>query len=157
RDVLQRDLGAALPGYQVDIQPPGSDTFRIDSAARWVILGVGGFALLLGGLGLLNIALVTVRYRIREIGVRWSFGATGTWVFCVVLMESVVATTVAGFIDVVLAVASVKIIPVERIFGSSLLYRPGFPFSAAVLGMACAVGVGALSGLIPALYAVRVN
>lgn len=157
RDVLERDLRSALPGYQVDIQPPWDDSFRIDSAARWVILGVSGFALLLGGLGLLNIALVTVRYRIREIGVRRSFGATGTRVFFGVLMESVVATTVAGLIGVVLAVAVVKNIPVEQIFGSALQDKPGFPFSAAVVGMACAVGVGALSGLIPAVYAVRVK
>ncbi len=157
RDVLQRDLSAALPGYQVDIQPPWDDAFELDSAARWVILGVGAFALLLGGLGLLNIALVTVRYRIREIGVRRSFGATGTRVFFGVLMESVVATTVAGFVGVVIAVAVVKNIPVEQIFGSQLQDKPGFPISAALVGMACAVGVGALSGLIPALYAVRVK
>ncbi|ACZ31524.1 protein of unknown function DUF214 [Xylanimonas cellulosilytica DSM 15894] len=156
-DVLQRDLQAALPGHMVSVMPPYDDPFAIDSAARWVILGVSGFALLLGGLGLLNIALVTVRYRIREIGVRRSFGATGTRVFFGVLMESVVATTVAGFVGVVVAVAIVKNIPVEQIFGSSLQDKPGFPFSAALVGMACAVGVGALSGLIPAVYAVRVK
>jgi putative ABC transport system permease protein len=101
--------------------------------------------------------MATVRYRIREIGVRRSFGATGSRVFFAVMMESVVATTVAGFVGVVLAVAIVKNIPVEAIFGSSLQDKPGFPFSAAVVGMACAVGVGALSGLTPATYAVRVK
>lgn len=155
--VLQRDIGAALPGWQVDVQPPWDDPFALDSAARWVILGVGGFALLLGGLGLLNIALVTVRYRIREIGVRRSFGATGARVFFGVLMESVVATSVAGLVGVVLSVAIVKNIPIEEIFGTALQDKPGFPLSAALVGMACAVGVGALSGLIPALYAVRVK
>jgi putative ABC transport system permease protein len=155
--VLTRDLSAALPGWQVDVQPPWDDPFALDSAARWVILGVGGFALLLGGLGLLNIALVTVRYRIREIGVRRSFGATGARVFFGVLMESVVATSVAGLVGVVLSVAIVKNIPIEEIFGTTLQDKPGFPLSAALVGMACAVGVGALSGLIPAVYAVRVK
>jgi putative ABC transport system permease protein len=156
-DVLRRDLAAALPDMSVSVEPPYDDAFSLDGAARWVILGVSGFALLLGGLGLLNIAMVTVRYRIREIGVRRSFGATGSRVFFGVMMESVVATTVAGFVGVVLSVAIVKNIPVEAIFGSSLQDKPGFPLSAALVGMACAVGVGALSGLIPATYAVRVK
>ena len=51
--------------------------------------------LLLGALGLVNIAMVTVRGRIREIGVRRSFGATAARVFVAVMLESVVATVVA--------------------------------------------------------------
>jgi putative ABC transport system permease protein len=153
--VLSRDLSAA--GVPFDVQPPWDQGLALDGATRWVILGVGGFALLLGGLGLLNIALVTVRYRIREIGIRRSFGATGGRVFFGVLMESVVATTVAGLVGVMLAVLVVKNIPVEQVFGSALQDVPPFPFSAAIVGMACAVGIGALSGLIPAVYAVRIR
>lgn len=156
-DLLRRDVGAALPGSQVDVQPPYTGGTGLEGATRWVILGVGGVALLLGGLGLLNIALVTVRYRIREIGIRRSFGATGSRVFFGVLMESVVATAVAGLVGVVLAVAIVKSIPVERVFGTPLQDTPPFPLDAALLGMACAVGVGALAGLVPAVYAVRVR
>ncbi|WP_159795866.1 ABC transporter permease [Puerhibacterium puerhi] len=153
--VLSRDLTAA--GVPMQVDPPYDQPFVMDRALQWVVLGVGGFALLLGGLGLLNISLVTVRYRIREIGIRRSFGATGGRVFFGVLMESVVATTVAGVVGVVAAVAVVKNIPVEAVFGTALQDEPGFPFSAALTGMACAVAVGALAGLIPAVYAVRVK
>ncbi|PZR54972.1 ABC transporter permease [Xylanimonas oleitrophica] len=155
--VLRRDLTAMLPGMHAEVQLPWDSGFGLDSATRWVVLGVSGFALLLGGLGLLNIALVTVRYRIREIGIRRSFGATGSRVFFGVLMESVVATFVAGLVGVVLAVAIVKNIPVERVFGTALQDTPPFPFTAALVGMACATGVGALAGLVPAIYAVRVK
>jgi putative ABC transport system permease protein len=154
-EVLGRDLVAA--GAALDVQQPYDESFSLDGATRWIALGVSGFALLLGGLGLVNIALVTVRYRIREIGIRRSFGATGGRVFFGVLMESVVATTVAGVVGVVVAVAVVKNIPVERIFGTGLQDMPPFPLSAALVGMACAVGIGALAGLIPAVYAVRVR
>ncbi|WP_418277700.1 ABC transporter permease [Isoptericola jiangsuensis] len=153
--VLSRDLAAA--GVPFDVQQPWDEGFALDGATRWIILGVGGFALLLGGLGLLNIALVTVRYRIREIGIRRSFGATGGRVFFGVLMESVVATAVAGVVGVVLAVLVVRSIPVEAIFGAGLQDVPPFPFSAAAVGMVCAVGIGALAGLVPAIYAVKVR
>ncbi|GIG30495.1 ABC transporter permease [Cellulomonas marina] len=156
---ISRDMAAAVPGLQVDVSDNRGwgETFDIDGAARWVGIGVGAFALLLGGLGLVNIALVTVRYRIREIGIRRSFGATSGRVFFGVLMESVVATVVAGAVGVVLAVAIIKSVPVDRVFGGAIQEMPPFPVSAALVGMAAATGVGALAGLIPAVVAVRVK
>ena len=156
--LLQRDVAAALPGWEVQVWDNRSGGFgTLDGAGRWVALGIGAFALLLGGLGLVNIALVTVRHRIREIGIRRSFGATSGRIFFGVLMESVVATVVAGLAGVVLAVAVIKNIPVDVLFGGGIQDMPPFPVSAALTGMACATGVGALAGAIPATVAVRVK
>jgi putative ABC transport system permease protein len=154
---IKRDMQTVAPGWQVDVQDNDFDSGGLDRATKWVGIGVGGFALLLGGLGLVNIALVTVRYRIREIGIRRSFGATSGRVFFGVLLESVVATVVAGLVGVVLAVAIIKNIPVERVFGGGIQDMPPFPISAALVGMAAATAVGALAGLIPATFAVRVK
>ncbi|MEN2737254.1 ABC transporter permease [Microbacterium sp. X-17] len=124
-------------------------------------LGVGGIAvliLLLGALGLVNIAMVTVRHRIREIGVRRSFGATGARVFFAVMMESVVATVVAGAAGVALSVLVVKNPWVEERLGDGMIAdMPPFPVEAAVIGLVAATAVGALAGLLPALVAVRVK
>ncbi|MBD7918449.1 ABC transporter permease [Cellulomonas sp. Sa3CUA2] len=156
--LLRRDVAAVLPGWDVQAYDNrDTGTGALDGAARWVAFGVGAFALLLGGLGLVNIALVTVRHRIREIGIRRSFGATSGRIFFGVLMESVVATAVAGLVGVVLAVAVIKNVPVDTLFGGGIQDRPPFPVSAALVGMACATGVGALAGLIPATVAVRVK
>ncbi len=155
---IERDVAAVLPGWQVGhYDNRGGGYGVLDGAARWVALGVGAFALLLGGLGLVNIALVTVRHRIREIGIRRSFGATSGRLFFGVLMESVVATFVAGAVGVVLAVAIIKNIPVDVLFGGGIQDMPPFPATAALVGMACATGVGALAGLVPAVVAVRVK
>ena len=155
---IRRDVAAAVPGVRVEVYDNRvQGGFDLDGAARWVGIGVGGFALLLGGLGLVNISLVTVRYRIREIGIRRSFGATSGRVFLGVLMESVVAAVVAGAVGVTLAVAVLKAVPVDRVFGGQIQEMPPFPVSAALVGMAAATGVGALAGLIPAAVAVRVK
>jgi putative ABC transport system permease protein len=114
--------------------------------------------LLLGALGLLNISLVTVRGRIREIGIRRSFGATAGRVFFGVMMESVVATLAAGAIGVAVAILLLKNpITTNFIVAQALQDVPPFPLSAALIGLAASAGVGALAGLLPALVAVRVK
>ncbi|WP_223690908.1 ABC transporter permease [Leifsonia poae] len=120
--------------------------------------GVAGLILLLGALGLVNIALVTVRQRIREIGIRRSFGATAGRVFFSVMMESVVATVVAGAVGVAIAILIVKSPLVENLIGQGMVTDfPPFPAGAAILGLASATAVGALAGLLPALVAIRVR
>lgn len=125
---------------------------------KLAIGGVGALVLLLGGLGLVNIALVTVRQRIREIGVRRSFGATAPRVFFAVMLESVAGTVVAGLAGVAVAVFVVQDPRVQAwVTQGSVQDVPPFPVEAAVLGLASATLVGALAGLLPALVAVRVK
>lgn len=118
---------------------------------------IGGLVLLLGALGLLNISLVTVRYRIREIGIRRSFGATAGRVFFSVMMESVVATVAAGFIGVIVAIIALKNPLSDSLIARTVQDVPPFPVSAAILGLVVSTLVGALAGLLPALVAVRVK
>ncbi len=118
--------------------------------------GIAALVLLLGGLGLVNIQLVAMRQRIREIGVRRRFGATQGRIFTSVLLESVVATAVAGVVGIAIAVAVLKAPFVMDMF-SAMQDIPPFPVRAAVTGLVAAVAIGALAGFIPALMAVRSN
>lgn len=142
------------------------DSYRVDFAEQnagslaQVQLIVGGIAVLvlvLGALGLINIALVTVRTRIREIGIRRTFGATAGRVFFAVMMESVVATVAAGVVGVMLAILLITNPITQDFISQGVADVPPFPLSAAFLGLAAATAVGALAGLIPALVAVRVK
>ncbi|TDD71326.1 ABC transporter permease [Jiangella aurantiaca] len=157
--VLTSDLAGLLgDDLQIDVyRIDPSDFDVIDGQLQWVIRGVSVIALGMGALGLVNIALVTVRYRVREIGVRRSFGATSGRVFFSVMMESVFATAVAGLAGVVLAVAIVENVPIEELIGGSVTDVPPFPVRAAVEGLVAATLVGALAGIIPATVAVRVK
>jgi putative ABC transport system permease protein len=159
--LVQSDLRSRLgEGATIDVFRTDYGAFMDDPTAvlRMLTLGIGAVILLLGALGLLNIALVTVRQRIREIGIRRSMGATSSRVFFSVMMESVVATAVAGVVGVMLAVLLVKLPIVEEFLTQGMVADPpAFPMSAAVFGLVAATAVGALAGLIPAIVAVRVK
>ncbi|WP_423923685.1 ABC transporter permease [Frigoribacterium sp. 2-23] len=159
---VQADMRASLgDGVQVDSNRQDYEAFGDSDPLgpiKLIIAGVGVLVLVLGGLGLVNIALVTVRQRIREIGVRRSFGATAPRVFFSVMLESVVGTVVAGAVGVMVAVFVVENPLVQdRIAAGGLADVPPFPVEAALLGLAAATVIGAIAGLLPALVAVRVK
>lgn len=159
--LLGQDLRAGLSeGYEVTVN-------RSDFAAQMqgdpmliftLITGaIAGIVLLLGGLSLVNIQLVAMRQRIREIGVRRSFGATGGRIFFSVMLESVVATVVAGVVGIIAIVVLMQQKFVVNALAPGLSDVPPFPFSAAMTGLIAAAAVGAIAGLIPAMVAVRVK
>ncbi|TQN42408.1 putative ABC transport system permease protein [Blastococcus colisei] len=155
---VRHDLALALDGVQVDAyrtDPQGAE--ETIAMLRLAIRGAGVVVLILGGLGVLNIGLVTVRQRIREIGVRRSFGATSGRIFAAVMLESVCATALAGLLAVGAAIVLVRNLPLEQLLnnGIPIADLPGFPVAAAIEGMIAATAVGALAGLLPAIIAVR--
>lgn len=156
---VEQRLRSQLPGVQIDLgrqdyAAHGDDQFR---EFKYVVGGIGLLILGLGALSLLNIALVTIKQRIREIGIRRSFGATSGRIFFSVMMESIVATFVAGLVGIAGAVAIVNSPLIRKNLFVDVTDIPAFPVSAAVLGMLVSLAVGALAGLLPALVAVRVK
>lgn len=158
---IQADVQARLgDGFTAEVYRSDPGAYDADPmlSMKLMVGGVAALVLLLGALGLVNIAMVTVKQRIREIGIRRSFGATAGRVFFAVMMESVVATIAAGAVGVMLAILIVKSPMVEEFIGQGMITDfPPFPAEAALLGMVCATVVGALAGLMPALVAVRVK
>lgn len=155
------DVARALPDAEVSVWRTDYAAWGEDPVAlgglRTALLGISGLILLLGALGLMNIALVTIQQRIREIGIRRSFGATGGRIFFSVMMESVVATAVAGGVGVLAAMLILKSPRVTAELERVVMDAPPFPLSAALLGLVVSVGVGALAGLVPAVLATRVR
>lgn len=122
-----------------------------------IISVIGGIVILLGALGLLTVSIVTVSHRVREIGIRRAMGASGRRIFFSVFLESVVATTVAGLIGVMLSILTIRLAPLEKI---DILVPPGggaYPMTAAFIGLVISAAVGALCGVIPASIAVRIK
>ncbi|WP_315298566.1 ABC transporter permease [uncultured Actinomyces sp.] len=159
RSVLPRALASILgDGWRVTVTGGEHEDIgeeQLGTISR-VIMIIGGIIVFLGALGLLNVAIVTVRQRVREIGIRRAVGASATRVFFAVFMESVVATFAAGVIGVGIAVVVVRFLPLETM-GIALSDTPAFPAGAAIAGVAISSSIGALCGIIPALAAVRIK
>ncbi|WP_159501067.1 ABC transporter permease [Microbacterium sp. 18062] len=159
--VLAMDLrAAASSGVEIAVNRTdwAAQTGAGDAALAFELVtgAIAGLVLLLGGLSLVNVQLVAMRQRIREIGVRRSFGATSVRVFTSVLLENVVATAVAGAVGIVLAIVVLRT-PVVLSMFTGMQDVPPFPVRAALLGLAASVLVGALAGILPASVALRVK
>lgn len=155
---VANDLRRQLPGFDVNADRTdfASDIDESLGPVKNVLLVISILILFMGMLGLLNISLVTIGQRIREIGIRRSFGATSRRIFFSVMMESVVATTIAGAVGVLIAVLVLKA-PLVSEYMFEGASTPQVPITAVIVGMVVSIGVGALAGLIPAIVATRVR
>jgi putative ABC transport system permease protein len=116
-----------------------------------VIVVLSSIGLLIGGIGVMNIMLVSVTERTREIGVRKAIGARSrdiTWQF---LFEAMTLTGTGGIIGILAGSGIVLLIPAV-----SSLKAVISPW-AVVLGFTVSVGIGLLFGVWPATKAARLN
>lgn len=161
QELARTEIAAAVQGAQADaFRMDGGDTSEaIDGVLTTAITWVGLLLLGLGALGVVNVAIVTVRQRVREIGIRRSFGASSGRVFTTVMLETALATALAGVLAVAVAVAIVPRLPINEWVGEGLgvSEMPAFPIEVALGGVVAATALGLLAGLIPAIIAVRAN
>jgi putative ABC transport system permease protein len=123
---------------------------------RLVLAAIAGISLLVGGIGIMNIMLVSVTERIREIGLRKAVGAKRRDILIQFLIEAATLGLCGGALGIVLGWIIVKIM-------SDIATNAGFSFTAMLSGdaIALAVGVaifiGLISGLYPAIRAARLD
>jgi putative ABC transport system permease protein len=117
-----------------------------------VILAIASIALIVGGIGIANIMLVSVRERTKEIGLRRALGATRRNVLMQFLVESVVISMVGGLIGLA---AGALVILAARLAVPGLPVRLSGEIVALAMGFSAAVGV--LSGVVPARRAANLD
>jgi putative ABC transport system permease protein len=145
-------IAAGRDDFAVSTQAEFRETTdSILGALASLLLGIAAISLLVGGIGVMNIMLVSVAERTREIGIRMSIGARERDIFVQFLVEAVSLTMVGGILGIV--VGSAITIGVGR-----LLAWPMAP-SARALGIAVATSgaIGTVFGLLPALRAARLD
>ena len=116
-----------------------------------VLIAIAGISLLVGGIGIMNIMLVSVSERTREIGIRKSLGAKHKHIMMQFVMESGVVSCIGGIIGIII--------------GASLAYLSGrlldmdvVPSVGAVgLAFGVSVGIGVIFGFLPARKAAKLN
>lgn len=116
-----------------------------------ILLGaVAAISLLVGGIGVMNIMLVSVTERTREIGIRMATGARMRDILIQFNTESAVVCTIGGLLGLVIGFITGGII---SMFGVSIL----FTFWPAVLAFACAIATGLIFGYLPARKAAMLD
>lgn len=123
------------------------------------LIGIAVITLTTGLLGVLNVGLVTVRERRRELATYRALGASRFTLFVAVVMEAVVVAVVAGLIALALSWAMVA--AGGAVIGRLMWLPPDIavtvPPSAALTGLGSAALVGLLAGIIPAIRALRAS
>lgn len=120
----------------------------------WVI---GLLTLLSGIIGVSNIMFVSVKERTHEIGVRRAIGARRASILRQIVAESVVITTLAGYVGIV--AGTLTMAGVSKMIGNSLemLQNPSVDLSTAIEVTVVLIIAGALAGLFPALKATKIK
>jgi putative ABC transport system permease protein len=112
---------------------------------------VATVSLLVGGIGVMNIMLVSVAERTREIGIRMSIGARARDILTQFLIEAVVLSMVGGVLGIVIGMAAT--FGIGRALGWSM--TPSL--SALLIAVATSVGIGVAFGFLPARHAAQLD
>ncbi len=124
---------------------------QLTGAAFLVMIVISSIGLMVGGIGVMNIMLVSVKERTREIGIRKALGAKAKDILRQFLIEAIVLTGTGGVLGVLVG------------FGIALVVRAATPLPAAVsvwsvvVGLTVSISIGLFFGIFPAQKAARMD
>jgi putative ABC transport system permease protein len=123
----------------------------ITGALTLLLAAISGISLLVGGIGVMNIMLVSVTERTQEIGLRKAIGATQNDILTQFTIEAIILSTVGGIIGTVIGVGSILLI-------SNLTpLKAAISPAAIVLAVSVSGGIGLFFGVVPARQAARLD
>lgn len=129
-----------------DISQP---TSQLLSAVTIVTTAIATISILVGGIGVMNIMLVTVAERTKEIGIRKSLGANNADISCQFLIESLAISVSGGIMGYLSGCA------IAFVASNFLTFAPVFDWQTALIALAVSIMTGIVFGLYPAIRASR--
>jgi putative ABC transport system permease protein len=145
-DLLTQRRRGREPDFIVRTQEELATTFTATNRTMTLLLAcIASVSLLVGGIGIMNIMLVSVTERTREIGIRLAIGAHGRDVLTQFLIEAVLLSTLGGILGVLLGVGASQMVA----------YYMGWPILVSSLSVVVAVGFSASVGVFFGFYPAR--
>ncbi|MBW5892662.1 ABC transporter permease [Pectobacterium polaris] len=152
---LKDYLTPLMPKLDIDVQIPQQLLEGMAQQSRmfsWLLAGLGGISLLVGGVGVMNVMVMNVSERRREIGVRMALGARPRDIAGLFLLEAVVLSACGALIGAVCGVAAAWLF---------VFFSDWSAFSLSVLSLPLGIGsslaIGLFFGLNPAMTAARLE
>jgi putative ABC transport system permease protein len=155
-DTIMRQAHKLLPtdtaDYNVSSQTQILDTLSSVTTTLTIFLGaIAGISLLVGGIGIMNIMLVSVTERTREIGLRKAVGARKDHILFQFLVETITLTVIGGVIGILLGVA------IATVFTALGLITAVVSVPSILMSFFFAVAIGLFFGLYPAFRAANLH
>ncbi len=149
---LCADIVGSTQGYAVQNQQEVMDiVVSITDLILGMLAGIAAIALLVGGIGIMNMMLVSVSERTTEIGLRKALGAKPSVIMLQFLVEAVIISILGGILGVALGITIAYV--------ASLLigYKFTFQMTTVLLAVGFSAAVGLIFGILPARKASRLN
>jgi putative ABC transport system permease protein len=124
---------------------------QITDTFTTLLSGIAAISLVVGGIGIMNIMLVTVTERTREIGLRKALGAKGKVITTQFLIEAVMVTFIGGIIGTIIGIA------ISYFLSSAMSLPFVFSIQSILLAFGVSAGVGILFGWYPAQKAAKLE
>lgn len=126
-------------------------TGTITGALTAMLAAIAGISLLVGGIGIMNIMLVSVRERTQEIGLRKAIGASRQDILVQFLIEAVILSAVGGLLGTFIGVGG------SLAIGMATPFNPGVSSNAIVVAVVVSGGIGLFFGVVPAQQAAKLD
>lgn len=137
--------------YVLDIEMIQQSISSITTIMTTIIGGIAAISLFVGGIGVMNIMLVSVTERTKEIGIRKALGATKQKILLQFLIEAVVLTTIGGTIGIAIGIGGAYIV---SIFAN---WPPLISWPVVLGGVLFSMVIGVVFGLLPANKAAKLD
>ncbi|MCR4434559.1 MAG: ABC transporter permease [Clostridiales bacterium] len=124
----------------------------VTGTMTFVLAGIAAISLIVGGIGIMNIMLVSVTERTREIGIRKAIGAKRKSILVQFLIEALVVTGIGGIMGILFGVAVVKIVA-----GGLKIIPEVYSIPWIVMSFVISLAIGVVFGMFPAYKAAKLN